>query len=56
MLPYQEDKKLERLLKDLYLNDDEIAADDVAVLDWPIVPILLPSFNCCVYNYSNYSG
>ena len=56
MLPYQEDTKLERLLRELYLNDEELAEDDVIILGSPIIPILLPSFSCCVYNYSNYNS
>ena len=57
MLPYQEDKKLEKLLEDLFLDDDESTLDDIAVLGWPINPILLPfSGNCCNYTYANYGG
>ena len=56
MLPYQEDTKLERLLRELYLNDEELAEDDVIILGFPITPILLPSFSCCSYSYLNYSG
>ena len=55
MLSFQEDRKLERLLKELYLNDEELAEDDIIVIGWPIGPILLPS-SCCTANYGNYSG
>ena len=54
MLPYQDDRKLEKLLEELFLEDDE-AADDVMIVGWPISPILLPSsVDCCTYNYTNY--
>ncbi len=55
MLPYQEDGKLERLLASLFTDDDESTLEDVAVLSWPIVPIILFT-NCCRYNYSDYGG
>ncbi len=55
MLPYQEDKKLERLLEELYLNDEELAEDEVTIVGWPIIPIL-PFGNCCSYNYGNWAG
>ena len=57
MLPYQEDKKLERLLKELYLDNEELAEDDVIILGWPIFPFLLTyPGNCCTINYANYNG
>ncbi len=32
MLPYQEDRKLERLLVSLFEDDDELTSEDVLVL------------------------
>ena len=57
MLSYQEDRKLERLLEELYLDDNELAEDDVVIVGWPIAPIPMPfSYSCCTYNYTNYNG
>ena len=57
MLSYQEDRKLERLLEELYLDDNELAEDDIVIVGWPIIPILLPSSgNCCTYNYASYNS
>ena len=55
MLPYQEDRELERLLASLFTDDDESTLEDFAVLNWPIVPII-PFTNCCRYSYSSYGG
>jgi|GEM_PF-1601433 len=56
MLPYQEDqKKLEKLLENLFEDDDESIPEDLAVLRKPIPPIE-PFTNCCNYNYGSYGG
>ena len=54
MLPYQEDKKLEKLLESLFGDDDELTPDDVAVLWWPIGPG--PLYACCSWSYTAYSA
>ena len=54
MLPYQEDRKLEKLLESLFV-DDESTLDDVAILYWPI-GLIEPFINCCGYSYSSYGG
>ena len=53
MLPYQEDKKLEKLLESLYGNNDESALEDIVVLNDPVFFGLLSA--CCSYSYTCYS-
>jgi hypothetical protein len=50
MLPYQEDRKLEKLLESLFGDD----SDDVEVLWLPIGPY--SSTACCSLSYANYSA
>ncbi len=56
MLSYQKDRKLERLLEELFSDDDELTSDGIDILSLSIGPIFSPSFNCCSYNYANYSS
>lgn len=57
MLLYGEDRKLEGLLEELFLGDDESATDEVSILGLPIDLFSLSSFgNCCIHNYTNYGG
>ena len=53
MLSYQEDGKLEKLLASLFVDDDELALDDVTVLNWPSIIEILSE--CCTYSYACYS-
>lgn len=54
MLPYEDGKKLEKLLEKLFEDDDESTPEDVVVLRRPIPPI--EPFGCCSNNYSSYGG
>lgn len=56
MLSYQEDRKLEDLLEELFSDDDELTSNGVAVLGWAIGPIFSPFRACCRYNYTSYGG
>ena len=55
MLPYQEDWKLEKLLEELFSDDNELTGDGITVLNGSIGPFFSPSGNCCRYTYINYS-
>ncbi len=56
MLSYQDDRKLERLLEELFSDDDDLTSDGIIILNRSIGPIFSPSANCCSLNYSNYSS
>ena len=51
MIYYGPDK-LEKLLEDLFADDDELGLDDTVVLGRPI--LISSSPNCCRYNYTSY--
>jgi hypothetical protein len=53
MLPYEDGKKLEKLLERLF-GDDESTPEDVVVLRGPIPPI--KPFACCSNSYGSYGG
>lgn len=50
MLPYQEDKKLEKLLGSLFGDNDEL--EDFVVLNDPVFFGILST--CCTYSYACY--
>ncbi len=52
MLPYEDEKKLENLLKQLFVGVDGSAAEDVVILGRPIPPE--PFNSCCSLNYGSY--
>jgi hypothetical protein len=54
MLPYQEDRKLERLLASLFEDSDELTPEDVQVLRMPAGPELFG--NCCSYSFGSYNS
>ena len=51
---YYVPENLEKLLEDLFADDDELGLDDTVVLRRPIVFSSSP--NCCTYNYTSYSA
>jgi len=55
MLPYQKDWKLEKLLEELFSDDDELAGDGITVLNEGIDPIFWPFGNCCSYSYTSWT-
>jgi len=56
MLSYPEDNKLEKLLEELFSNDDELGGDDITILNNGIDPIFSPFGNCCKISYTGYDG
>ncbi len=55
MLPYQEDKNLEILLRSLFEDDDNGSnLDGVIVLGEPVNPLLFG--NCCNYSYASFGS
>ena len=56
MILYPGDKKLEKLLEELFSDDGELSGDDITVLNDGIGPIFSPLGNCCRYNYTSYGG
>jgi hypothetical protein len=54
MLPYQQDRKIEKLLENLFGDDDESTLEDVGILRLPGLP--RPSYSCCTYNYASFNG
>ena len=56
MLPYQEDRKLEKLLEELFSDDNELSSDGITILSGLVAPIFSPSGSCCKYSYTNLSG
>lgn len=56
MLLYQEDKKLEKLLEELFSDDNELTSDGITVLNGSIDPIFSPSCVCCSYNFTCYGA
>jgi len=53
MLPYQQDRKLEKLLENLFGDDDESTLEDVGILRLPGLP--RPFTSCCNYNYGSFN-
>ncbi len=53
MLPYQENRELEILLKQLFEDEDGSALEGVTILRESSLPGL--SAECCTYNYTSYS-
>jgi hypothetical protein len=51
---YYGPEKLEKLLEDLFADDEELGLEDTVVLRRPI--LFSSSPNCCTYNYTSYGG
>ena len=52
MLPYEDGKKLEDLLKQLFADDNGSDPEDVMILVRPVPPE--PFRGCCDWNYGSY--
>ena len=50
------DTELEKLLQELYLDNDEMAEDDIIIIGWPLIPNFLTYPSCCTVSYLNYSS